>query len=109
VEAMVIETQTATLAEWDYSIKSEIQNPFELELNTIITTPEKKLFKIPAFYRGNGRWSVRFMPKEAGEYSVVTECKEPTLNEAKGTLNVVQSGKEYPRNPQLSSDKKYLA
>jgi len=108
VGAMGLKGFYATLVEWDYTLAEIDKNIDSIELNVAITTQSQKHFLLPAFYRGNGRWSVRYLPKELGLYHVVTECKDARLNGIKRTLEVFESDKPYPRELFVSDNKRHL-
>ena len=105
---MGLRGEYATLLEWDYLLDETIDNPFTIELTVAITTPSQKLYKIPAFYRGDSRWSVRFLPNEIGLHKVVTISNLDLLNGKTETLEVTVSSKAYPRELRLSKNKRYL-
>ncbi len=105
---MVIEAQSATLVEWDYLSEKELKEPFNIELWVVITSPQEQVYRVPAFYRGQNRWSVRFLPKEAGRYKLFTQCKEPSLDAIEGVLEVSQSNKSYPKVLAVAANRDYL-
>jgi hypothetical protein len=80
------------LCEWDYCTSHRYDNPFDaIELDCIITSPTGEQWRIPAFWRGGGRWSVRFVPREEGHYRIETDCSDttnPQLHASIRTLHV---------------------
>ena len=105
---MGLRGEFATLLEWDYTLEETIDNLFTVDLTVTITTPSQKVYTIPAFYRGDARWSVRFLPKEIGLHKVVTASNEALLDGVTNSLEVVASPKRYPRELHVSHDKRYL-
>lgn len=43
---------------------------------------------VRGFYRGDGRYGIRFMPRSAGSWSYITSSSDRTLDGLKGTLEV---------------------
>lgn len=105
---MGLEGYYATLAEWDYGLQEPLEDPFAVELSVKIETPGKKSFQIPAFYRGDNRWSVRYLPKEIGLHRIVSSCTHANLDGIKRSLRVFKSQKSYPVKLQISDTKNYL-
>ena len=105
---MGLRGEFATLLEWDYLLDKTIDNPFTVALTVTITTPSQKEYSIPAFYRGDSRWSVRFLPKEIGLHKVVSSSNLDLLNGKIESLEVTASSKAYPRELRVSKNKRYL-
>ena len=76
-------------------------NPFAAPLDVDFTSPGGKLFRVPAFYDGDGRggldgnvWRVRFSADRNGEWTWATRSAEPLLDGKRGKLRVVDPGPE---------------
>ena len=69
-------------------------NPYaEVELTatfTCETTPD--VYTVRGFYRGEGRYAVRFLPTHAGTWSYVTASSDPALAGATGKVEVTPAG-----------------
>lgn len=59
-------------------VEPVLRNPFSRDLWVEVTTPAGPV-QAPAFYVGNGRWSVRLAPNQAGRYQLgpVVETDQP--------------------------------
>ena len=51
---------------------------------------EGKRYRIYGFWDGESNWKIRFAPPCAGTWSYVTSSKDPGLNGASGTINVIE-------------------
>ncbi len=73
---------------------SDEANPFKVTAIVNFTGPEGQLYRIPAFYAGDGAggldgniWQVRFAPDAAGRWSFKTFSDEPLLDHRTGTFD----------------------
>lgn len=80
------------VAEWTFASEKTYADPFnEVELDLLITAPDKTVSRVPAFWAGAQKWRVRFAPTQAGVHRFRTECsdaKNPLLHGVEGTLAV---------------------
>ena len=52
-------------------------NPFtEIELIAVVTQPNGKKIKVPMFWAGNEKWSLRYASNILGEHTFKTECSD---------------------------------
>ena len=76
------------------------QNPFmEVELDAIVTQPDRAPFRIPAFWAGGNRWCFRYASPELGQFVWRTECSDRTnqkLHAIEGKIEVVASTSNNP-------------
>lgn len=72
---------------------SGFENPFDVEFNATFTHKGGSSIKMPGFYDGNGSFKVRFMPKETGTYSYITQSKLKGLDGRKGSFVVLPASK----------------
>lgn len=67
-------------------------DPFnEIEVDVVFRNGDQQ-WRVPAFWRGGGKWSVRFAAPYPGAYNFRVECTDesnPDLNGIEGTLTVV--------------------
>ena len=75
---------------------SNSPNPFKIPVDVVFNGPEGELYKVPAFYDGNGSrslngdvWKVRFAADNVGEWSFVSESSNSLLNSYQGTFSVI--------------------
>ena len=79
----------------DFSCKEDCDDPFDLELWAQFESAGKQSVRVPGFYRGDGRWTVRFMPTSAGIWEFATASDITGLNGIRGE---VEAGKASPAN-----------
>jgi len=100
------------LLEWEYTSAKTYHDPFnEIELDIIITSPSHTQWRVPAFWRGENRWCVRFIPKEAGTYRLTTHCndtKNTTLHQVTAALDVTPSSHTLPSTLKVNPQKSHL-
>ena len=89
---MLIEGNTNEVIEWDYHSSTSYSDPFsDITLDVTILSPEGTIFKIPAFWRGEMRWSVRFATSVSGTYRVKSICSDThnrSLHHIEHTLHI---------------------
>jgi hypothetical protein len=79
--------------QWDvfetsYESAKAYPNPFtEVEVDVVFKQGEKQ-WKVPAFWAGDKKWTVRFAPPEQGEFTYRVECTDKA--------NTGLNGKEQP-------------
>ena len=108
---MTLTTRTGEVAEWDYLSHVHYADPFNDVRLDIIISNDKQTWKVPAFWRGKERWSVRFSAPEPGVYSVRSLCsdKENTsLHNIIHTLHIEPSETGTHKALTISSDKNIL-
>jgi hypothetical protein len=65
------------IAEWVFRSERHRDDPFnEVELDMVITDPQGRLLRVPAFWAGGDEWRVRFAPSEVGRYKLMTSCSD---------------------------------
>ncbi len=86
----------ADVARWEvfetsYDSAKDYENPFtEVEVDVVFKQGGKQ-WKVPAFWAGDKRWTVRFAPPEQGRFTYRVECSDKTnsgLNGKEQTLSV---------------------
>ncbi len=61
--------------------KTPHENPYqEVLLEADITTPDRKTWKVPGFWDGEGNWIVRFVPTKSGEWTYKTRSNDGELH-----------------------------
>jgi len=75
-------------------------NPFmEVTLDALITAPDGRQFKVPAFWAGGNQWRFRCASGSVGTHTYRTECsdpKTPKLHGVEGKIEVVPYRGENP-------------
>ncbi len=77
--------------EWTFESKKTYADPFnDLDVDVIFTKGSES-WRVPTFWRGGGKWTVRFAPSAPGEYSFhleSTDTSNPDLNGHEGRVNI---------------------
>jgi len=80
-----------TVFESSFASSKKYENPFtEVEVDVVFKQGEKQ-WKVPAFWLGDKKWTVRFAPPTLGKYTYRVECSDkanPGLNGEEQTLSV---------------------
>jgi hypothetical protein len=75
-------------------------NPFlEVELDAIVTRPDGRKLRVPAFWAGGKDWKFRYSSELTGTHSWKTECKDTAnngLHGISGTIEVVAGTSDNP-------------
>ncbi len=76
------------------------QNPFtEVELDAVVTRPDGKQLRVPAFWAGDNRWCFRYASDQPGQHAWRTECSDKAnmkLHGIEGKIDVVASSSDNP-------------
>lgn len=104
------------MSEWSFTSGKAYADPFhDVELDVVITGPDGKNHRVPAFWAGEQTWRVRFAPPLPGRYSyrtVATDRGNTDLHERSGSFEVTPySGSHalYGHGPlRVSASKRYL-
>jgi hypothetical protein len=70
----------------DLSCTAECGNPFDVKLWARFESDGTQPVRIPGFYRGNARWTVRFMPPASGVWEFATESEIAGLHGLTGRV-----------------------
>ena len=81
---------THKVIEWDYYSKVKRVDPFNEVSLSVKVVLDKKIWNIPAFWRGGDKWSVRFSSGIFGTYSVQTSCSDVTDLGLHDVLHILQ-------------------
>ena len=72
-----VEGNINEVIEWEYHSTYTYHDPFNaLELDVYVTSPSGKRWILPAFWKGDQIWAVRFIAEEEGDYLTVTRCTD---------------------------------
>lgn len=78
--------------EWGYVSERRYGDALDqVALDVIVTDPEGRDWRVPAYWAGEEEWRVRFSPHMVGEYTYRTECTDPdnpSLHDQHGILVV---------------------
>lgn len=65
------------MAEWSYASGTPYADPFnDVTLDVIVTDPDGKELRIPAFWSGDLTWRVRYASPKTGVHGFRTECSD---------------------------------
>lgn len=85
------------IVEWTIESQKTYTDPFNDVDIDVIFTKEDKTWRVPTFWRGGNKWTVRFAPPTPGEYTYRFESTDPNnkdLNGHEGRVTVAAySGK----------------
>ncbi len=108
---MIISALRGDIVEWDYLSDIRYADPFnEIELEVIVENGERT-WRLPAFWRGDHRWSVRFRPSSPGTYTLRSRCSDtrnPSLHDVLHTMRVEPSETPSPEGLHIATDKSRL-
>jgi hypothetical protein len=94
--ALPYRTEVNRVAQITLISEKAYQNPFlDIELNVVVTRPDGKQSRIPAFWAGGNRWSFRYSSPQPGIVSWRTECTDRNNNRLsgiEGKIDVVAYG-----------------
>jgi hypothetical protein len=80
------------VTEWGFHSSQKHSDPFnEVELDVILTDPQGREERVPAFWAGDLDWKVRFAPRQTGRYhyqTVSSDASDSSLHGQEGTLDV---------------------
>lgn len=109
---MTIKGKVSSVIEWVYVSDVVYDDPFnEVELDVLITSSNGRTWCIPTFWRGENRWVARFITKNVGKYTVVSDCSDKSniaLHGILNTLDVELSEEKSLSIISLSNDRTYL-
>jgi hypothetical protein len=88
------------VTEWSFSSGKAYADPFnEVELDVLITAPEKSEQRVPAFWAGDQSWRVRYAPHATGRFLYRTICSDTnnsSLHGQQGEMEVTAYTGENP-------------
>ena len=77
--------------EWTFESRKTYSDPFNEVDVDVIFTKNAESWRVPAFWRGGSKWTVRFAPPAPGEYTYhleSTDAQNPDLNAHEGRVNI---------------------
>ncbi len=103
--------EVALLSEKTYA------NPFlEVELDAVVTRPDGKQLRVPAFWAGDNRWCFRYASDQLGQHAWRSECSDKTntkLHGIEGKIEVTAYAGDnllYRHGPiQIAEDRRHFA
>lgn len=73
------------VVEWTYSTSKLYGDPFnEVTLDVIVTDPDGYELTVPAFWRGQHSWSVRYASSKIGPHHYRTRCSDAANDDLQG-------------------------
>lgn len=92
-EEQIMQTERWEMVELTFA-GQETENPFlDTELKATFSCNEEEV-TVRGFYDGEGKYKVRFMPDQVGEWSYRTMSNQPELDGQSGTISCVEQKKE---------------
>jgi len=77
------------------------ENPFlDLEIDLVFRSGDQQ-WKVPAFWSGDDKWTVRFAPPSPGEYTYQVQCSDPANPMGKQEAQTLHVGAYTGGNPLL--------
>lgn len=79
------------LVEWTFESRKHYADPFNDVDVDVVFSRGGKSWRVPAFWRADNKWSVRFAPREPGEYAYTLESTDPSnpdLNGHSGKIDI---------------------
>ena len=75
---------------YEYTLKGPVKgNPFQDVVLSATFTHGDISREVKGFYAGEGKYKVRFMPEEEGEWKFATVCNIKSLNNKKGVFQFI--------------------
>jgi Protein of unknown function (DUF4038)/Domain of unknown function (DUF5060) len=77
--------------EWTFESRKTYSDPFNEVDVDVIFTKNAESWRVPAFWRGGSKWTVRFAPPTPGEYTYhleSTDAQNADLNAHEGRVNI---------------------
>ncbi len=108
---MVLNGETNSIIEWNYYSSFDYKNPFKDVGLDILIVKDNAEWRVPAFWRGDGVWSVRFLAKDEGEYIVKSICSnidDRELHNISHILKVKKGNKKSVKSITLSKNREFL-
>jgi len=84
-------TTTSRMFEATFESRKSYNDPFNDVDVDVIFSRGRETWRVPTFWRGGNRWTVRFAPPAPGEYSYCIESTDktnPDLNGSKGRVKI---------------------
>src|SRR5258708_19114380 len=92
--ADAVSAQPATqerMVEWTIESRKTYEDPFNEVDVDVIFSKDGQSWRVPTFWRGGQRWTVRFAPSSPGEYTYrlqSTDPGNPDLNGHEGKVTI---------------------
>lgn len=90
---LTVTTQANCVAEVTLTSDRTYPNPFhDAIVDSVVTAPDGRSFRVPAFWAGGNRWRFRYASGSVGMHSYRTECSDtanPRLQGVEGKIEVI--------------------
>jgi hypothetical protein len=104
------------VVEISFESEKTYENPFRaIELDVLVTQPDGKRLRVPAFWAGGNRWCFRYASNGLGVHTFRTECSDAAnlrLHGIEGTIEVLAYGGDnslYRHGPiRVAKDRRHL-
>jgi hypothetical protein len=92
LRADAIVTESNRMAEVTFESDRDYADPFNhVVLDVVVTTPDGRLLRVPAFWAGGKTWRIRYASSVPGKHTIRTECNDtsnPALHGVTGEIEV---------------------
>jgi hypothetical protein len=90
------------ISEWAFHSVKTYVDPFnDIELDVVVTDPQGREERVPAFWAGEHVWRIRYTPHSAGSYSYRTICSDPHNPNLHGQAGAIEVSTYNGGNPLL--------
>ncbi len=102
--------------EWAYTSGKPYDDPFNtVQLDVIVTCPDGRQQRVPAFWAGDQTWRVRYASSQVGSHTFRSECSDPSNSDLHGQEGTLEVSAYTGSNPLLqhgrvrvAADKRHL-
>src|ERR1041384_891767 len=70
-------TQWERMVDWTFESRKSYADPFNDVQVDVVFSKDGKVWRVPAFWRGGSRWTVRFAPPSPGTYAYRVQSNDP--------------------------------
>src|SRR5687768_11133970 len=78
------------LVEWTFASKKAYADPFNDVAVDVLFSKDGQTWRVPTFWRGGQRWTVRFAPPAPGDYTYRLESTDPSNPDLHGQVGRVR-------------------
>ncbi len=91
--AQATQAQANCVAEVALTMEKSYANPFmDVTLDALVTAPDGRRFKVPAFWAGGNEWRFRYSSAVTGTHAYRTECSDPGNPKLHGVEGRIEIG-----------------
>lgn len=83
----------------NFTVDQSVTDPFDVAFGAVFNHENGSDMHVPGFFNGDGTWTIRFSPPEAGKWTYKTSASLPELAGQTGTLDITENTKEQQHGP----------